>query len=80
MFVKNYTTGKCYSYGKEISAEEYAEIMNRLKNPPDAPDGYYYTLNEELEWELHEVPVVEEELTETEQKAKAYDILMGVSE
>ena len=27
-----------------------------------------------------EVPVIEEELTETEQKAKAYDILMGVSE
>jgi hypothetical protein len=27
-----------------------------------------------------EVPVVEEELTETEQKAKAYDILMGVGE
>lgn len=27
-----------------------------------------------------EVPVIEEELTETEQKARAYDILMGVSE
>lgn len=27
-----------------------------------------------------EVPVEEEELTETEQKARAYDILMGVSE
>lgn len=27
-----------------------------------------------------EVPVVEEELTETEQKAKAYDILVGVGE
>ena len=80
MFVKNYTTGKCYSYGKEVTAEEYTEITDRLKNPPDAPDGYYYTLNEELEWELREVPAVEEELTETEQKAKAYDILMGVSE
>ena len=27
-----------------------------------------------------DVPAVEEELTETEQKAKAYDILMGVGE
>ena len=30
------------------------------------------------EVDISEVPVVEEELTETEQKAKAYDILMGV--
>ena len=63
MFVKNYTTGKCYSYGKEITAEEYAEIMEMLKNPPIAPDGYAYTLNENLEWELYEVPVLEEEPT-----------------
>lgn len=61
MFVKNYTTGKCYSYGKEITAEEYAEIMEMLKNPPEAPEGYVYTLNENLEWELYEVPVLEEE-------------------
>ena len=32
------------------------------------------------EVDISEVPAVEEELTETEQKARAYDILMGVGE
>lgn len=63
MFVKNYTTGKCYSFGKEITAEEYEEIMEMLKNPPEAPEGYEYTLNENLEWELYELPVIDEEPT-----------------
>lgn len=72
MFVKNYTTGKCYSYGKEITAEEYAEIMEMLKNPPIAPEGYAYTLNENLEWEMVEVPV-SDEITDTE----ALEILLG---
>ena len=33
-----------------------------------------------VEVDASEVPVEEEELTEVEQKAKAYDILMGVGE
>lgn len=72
MFVKNYTTGKCYSYGKEITAEEYEKIKEMVKNHPEAPDGYAYNLNERLEWELVELPV-SDEITDTE----ALEILLG---
>lgn len=47
------------------------------------PKAYLFAETEETDWvevDISEVPVVEDELTETEQKAKAYDILMGVSE
>lgn len=62
MFVKNYTTGKCYVDGVEVSPEEYEAKLADF-------------------WENYVPPEPEpEELTETEQKAKAYDILMGVGE
>lgn len=51
------------------------------------PGGYCHKLYRKendfsdcTEVDISEVPVEEEELTETEQKARAYDILMGVSE
>ena len=51
------------------------------------PGGYCHKLYRKehdfsdcTEVDISEVPVVEEELTETEQKARAYDILMGVGE
>ena len=51
------------------------------------PGGYCHKLYRKendfsdcTEVDISEVPAVEEELTETEQKARAYDILMGVSE
>lgn len=65
MFVKNHTTGKCYSYGEEIAPEKYDEIMVMIQNPPAAPEGCVYSLNANLEWELYEIPV-SEEISDTE--------------
>lgn len=79
MFVWNKTINKYYSYGKEITQEEYNNITVMLENPPIAPNGYEYFLNSNLEWELYELPVIEEEPTE-EEYAEAGKILLGVSE
>ena len=68
--------------GEEITEKEYAEIKNVIANAPTAPDGYAYVLTDSLEWEMvkTEAPDVIDTMTETEQKAMAYDILTGVSE
>lgn len=34
--------------------EEYKSIKTILENAPAAPDGFYYRLNENLEWVLCE--------------------------
>ena len=42
---------------------EYAEVKAILENAPKAPDGFYYRLKENLEWELCEFkPDVENEM------------------
>ena len=67
--------------GGNITEADFTKISDMLRNRPTAPDGFAYRLTTGLEWELYELPTEEsEELTETEQKAIAYDILMGVSE
>ena len=69
--------------GAEITENEYDHIKVIVDNCPTAPDGYGYRLTAELEWELYELPreePIEEEMSETEEKAKAYDILTGVAE
>lgn len=43
-----------------ITKEEYTKIKETIKNTPKAPDGFYYRLKDNLEWELCELPVVEE--------------------
>lgn len=49
-----------------ISKEEYEKIKSLLENTPTAPDGFYYRLKENLEWELCEIPPVKETATETD--------------
>ena len=39
-----------------ISESEYNEIKAIIENAPTAPDGFYYRLKENLEWELCEMP------------------------
>lgn len=84
MLVKH--NGKYYRDNIEITEEKYNEIMTILKNRPSAPDGYSYRLTEDLQWELYELPKeetdepIESNLTEIEEKAQAYDIIMGVNE
>ena len=67
--------------GEEITESEYNTILEIICSKPAAPDGYDYKLTDCLEWELYEMPRMEAEegLTETEEKARAYDILMGVA-
>lgn len=47
--------------GIEVTAEEYNSILKIINNCPTAPEGFFYRLTDELEWELHERPVVEED-------------------
>ena len=43
---------------------EYLAVRQMLMHPPDAPDGYYYRLREDLSWELCAMPEITEEATE----------------
>ena len=86
-FVKSETDGYILGVAQvsgngNISESEYNAITETIRNMPTAPDGYQYHLTTGLEWELSEIPTIDETetLSETEQKAFAYDILMGVSE
>lgn len=56
MLQHDITDNKYYFYGSEISAEMYAEIRAILDDMPTAPQGYFYILTENLEWELREAP------------------------
>lgn len=47
--------------GIEITETEYNEIKSIIDSRPTTPDGYGYRLTESLEWELYEMPVVEDE-------------------
>lgn len=64
-----------------ITEEEYNEITGIFRSAPVAPSGYTYKLRADtLEWELVELPPEPEPEPTVEDKAEAYDILMGVSE
>ena len=41
--------------------EEYNHIKGVLENAPTSPDGFYYRLKENLEWELCELNIAEGE-------------------
>lgn len=67
--------------GEEITEPEYNTIMQKIQNKPTDPDGYAYKLRaDNLEWDLVELPPVPEEEPTTEDKAEAYDILIGGAE
>lgn len=63
-----------------VTEEQYNRIAETLRNKPTDPGGFQYKLRADtLEWELVELPPapdVEDEPT-IEDKAEAYDILMG---
>jgi hypothetical protein len=65
---------KCTWYGNEITYSKYVEILELLRNRPSAPDGFGYRLTESLEWELYELPIVEDEDIS---EAEALDIILG---
>ena len=57
--------------GEEITEQEYNNILEKINNRPEAPDGYSYRLTTAMEWELCEVPKIEptteEEIIEIEE-------------
>ncbi len=69
--------------GTPITGEEYGGLLEIIRSGPTPEDGYTCKLRADtLEWEQVEVeptPPAPEEPT-AEDKAEAYDILMGVSE
>ena len=65
--------------GEEITAEEYAQILDTIRSRPTAEAGYGYRLKADLTWELYELPPVkevEEEATMEDYAAALRD--MGV--
>lgn len=47
-----------------VTESEYNTIMQKIQNKPTAPSSYTHKLREDdLEWELVELPPVEEEAT-----------------
>ena len=75
MLQHDITNNKYYFYGKEITAERYAEIREIMDNIPKAEKGYYYILTEDLEWELRKMPDPDPE--EETDDSEALSILLG---
>lgn len=62
--------------GKRISEGEYKHLQHVIKNRPIPETGYDYRLNEDLEWEMYTLPVVDEgerEISDSE----ALKIILG---
>lgn len=59
------------SGGEEITEQEYNNILDKINNRPEAPEGYSYRLTTAMEWELCETPKIEptteEEIIESEE-------------
>lgn len=56
--------------GEEITEQEYNNILDKINNRPEAPEGYSYRLTTAMEWELAEIPKIEpttEEIIESEE-------------
>ena len=71
MYAINYDGGYIVGVVAGVSASnsncteaEYRETKAMLLNPPDALDGFYYRLREDLNWELCPMPEIIEEATE----------------
>lgn len=45
--------------GNEITEDEYDKILDKINNRPTAPEGFTYRLTTALEWELAELPPIE---------------------
>lgn len=54
--------------------EEYNHVRGIIESAPTAPDGFYYQLKENLEWELCEMPIIEEEAVETDYQSALEDL------
>ena len=69
------------SGGTEITADEYAELLNIIRTKPVASQGYDYRLKADLTWELYEMPIIlaeDEDANEADYKAALAEL--GVTE
>lgn len=67
--------------GTEITEQEYAEILDVIRNKPTARDGYDYRLKTDLTWEEYELPPVEPEpLTDEESLTRYANELTGAND
>lgn len=76
MICRSSVTGKCYFKNQEITHEEYDRIRSMIAEKPAAPEGFGYRLTDGLEWELYELPTVEETDVEISD-SEALDIILG---
>ena len=67
------------SVGRPITEDKYNEILSMLHNRPTAPEGFAYRLTKELEWELYELPTIEEPEEATTENYEAALAEMGVN-
>lgn len=74
MLIKH--NGKFYRDGKQITEEEYTDILNMIHNKPTAPDGYGYRLTDDLKWELYELSPEDHE----DEEATAEDYQAALAE
>lgn len=64
-YQKNVENGYIHSVVEGVNEEnsnineaEYLQIIELIQNTPDAPDGFYYRLKENFEWELNKFPII----------------------
>ena len=76
MFYKKINGGKITGIGMTaiiggddiaISEQEYNELLSVIQSRPVPPEGYEYVLTTSLEWQLVEVPPVDEDENEAEE-------------
>ena len=67
---------------RQITEEEYTNILSIIRSTPPAPDGYTYMLRaDNLEWELVENPSEPEPPVDDDvDDAEALSILLGGAE
>lgn len=59
--------GYIVAFGKaetEVETDEYILLKEVVKSKPTPPIGYDYRLKEDLTWELFELPISEEDVTD----------------
>ena len=67
--------------GTEITEQEYAEILETIRNKPTPRDGYDYRLKTDLTWEEFKLPPVEPEpLTDEEALTRYANSLTGAND
>ena len=49
----------CIGIGDEITEDEYNKILDKINNRPEAPEGFTYRLTTALDWELYELPPID---------------------